>query len=83
MHKCELCRKQGTKQNPTNKHHIRGKHFPEVMVVHSKTCHWFAQWITNSYVEMGRELELNANHLVYLYNRLTSVRDGGKPLMGW
>lgn len=74
---CALCRKPGTKSNPTNRHHIhgrkKGQHTP-IMRVHSKTCHQFAQWVTNLYIEAGCEDELNENIIVYLYNRVLGLR---------
>lgn len=71
---CSLCRKRGTQGNPANKHHIKGKRYPDVMVVHSKTCHQFAQWVTNLYLEAGLEDELSDKLIVYLYNRVLGLR---------
>lgn len=76
MRRCALCRKGGSDKNPINKHHIKGKKFPDVMDTHTKTCHWFAQWITNWYMEMGLEHELDDKLIVYFYNRVVGLRHG-------
>jgi len=79
MELCALCRKPGTNRNPINRHHIQGRkkhqHLP-IMRVHSFTCHSFAQWITNLYLEAGLEEELNENIIVYFYNRVIGLRHG-------
>lgn len=76
---CALCRRPGTKNDPLNRHHIQGRkkgeHLP-IMRVHSKTCHLFCQWITNMYLLMGLEAELNENIIVYFYNRVIGLRHG-------
>ena len=75
--KCVLCRKADTTDNPTNKHHIKGKKYPDVMRVHSHTCHWFAQWVTNLYLLHGREDELSEKFLIYLYQRVVTLTNDG------
>lgn len=46
------------------------------MMTHSKTCHQFAQWVTNMYRDAGLEHELNENIIVYLYNRVIGLKHG-------
>lgn len=76
MRRCALCRKTGTERNPINKHHVRGKNYPDVMETHTHTCHWFAQWITNAYLMAGIEAELDERRIIYLYNRVVTLRHG-------
>ena len=74
MDKCQLCYKSGTSRNPINKHHIKGKKFPDVMKVHTHTCHWYSQWVTNIYLAAGREDELTESLIRYLYQRTVTMR---------
>ena len=80
MEKCVLCRQQGDKDNPLNRHHYRGrKNFPhDVIWVHSKTCHMFAEWITNLYILAGKEAELGVNQIIYLYTRVITLQHGSE-----
>jgi hypothetical protein len=80
--RCELCKQPGTKTNPVNRHHVRGRQKGRdekgyIMLTHSKTCHQFAQWITNLYVERDMIEALKPEHIVYLFNRICTVREGG------
>jgi len=73
---CSLCRKPGTATNRINKHHIKGKRYSELMKVHSKTCHWLAQFVTDLYLEAGMEQELNENIIIYFYRRAVLLKHG-------
>lgn len=67
---CAICRTPGVKgKNDLNKHHIKGKRYPDIMRVHSKTCHWLAQFVTDLYLQAGMEDELNENIIIYWAQR--------------
>lgn len=78
---CALCRQPGRNNNALNKHHIKGKKYPNVMRVHSKTCHWLAQFVTDLYLEAGMESELNENIIIYFYRRAVGLRHGDGPIL--
>ena len=76
-----MCRHAGTRTNPLNKHHIKGKKYPDVMRVHSHSCHVFAQFITNLYLLHGREEELDEKFIVYLYQRFVTLTHNGEFIL--
>jgi hypothetical protein len=78
--RCQLCRQRGTRDNPVNRHHVRGRckgrdERGYIMLTHSRTCHLFAQWITNLYMSAGRVDELRPEMIVYLFNRIATLRE--------
>ena len=79
LERCALCRKQGTKNNRLNRHHVQGRkkgqHTP-IMRVHSLTCHHFCNWVTALYQAAGRETELDERRIIYLYQRSVNLRHG-------
>lgn len=78
MEKCRLCFRPSTKRNPLNKHHIKGKKYPDIMLVHSQTCHRFCDWVTGHYLLHGWEDELSEGFLVELYHRIVNLHRDGK-----
>ena len=70
---CLLCKQPGTKKNPLNNHHVKGRRndSKDVMRVHSSGCHAFADWITQEFNLRGNIDILTANIIVYFYNRVT------------
>lgn len=84
--KCELCGKHGTPKNKVNRHHVRGRKQGRdetgfILLTHSKTCHLFAQWLTNLYLMTGKEAELSKLFLIYMFGRITTLRDGGQFIL--
>ena len=77
--KCQLCFEKGTTHNRLNRHHVRGRKFPDIMWTHTNTCHWFAQWITNSFVELGIESSLTASFITFAYQRTITQREQVVP----
>ena len=77
--KCRLCHRVGTTQNPINSHHYKGRRkYPKhIMRVHSRSCHWFAEWVTSVYLLNGVEDELEASLIAYLYNRVVTLQHQG------
>lgn len=75
LDKCQLCFRAETKRNPLNKHHIKGKRYPDIMKVHSVTCHKFCDWVTALYVLHGWESRLSEQFLRYLYQRVLTLQD--------
>jgi hypothetical protein len=77
---CALCRKPPAKGNRLATHHVQGRkkntHMP-TMRVHEGACHRFADWITVLYKERGILDDLKAEHVVYYFTRVASVRDEG------
>jgi len=80
LEKCELCHLAGTSQNPINSHHYKGrKRYPkDVMRVHSRSCHWYSEWITSLYLLAGRETELDKKLIIYLYTRTITLMHNGE-----
>lgn len=79
--KCSLCFRPGTKRNPINTHHIRGRkkgvHMP-TMRVHSRNCHKFCDWVTSHYLLHGWGDELSEAMLVEVYQRTVTLQRDGK-----
>jgi hypothetical protein len=75
---CRLCFRPPTKRNPLNKHHIKGRNYPDVMRVHSRTCHRFCDWVTSLYLLHGWEDDLTENFLVEVYHRTVTLQRDGK-----
>lgn len=79
---CTLCRQRGTTRHKLVNHHYRGrKQFPLLtMKVHDGTCHRFADFVTAHYIEKGIVEQLYPKRIIYLYHRVMSMRDGGRPI---
>lgn len=48
------------------------------MRVHHFACHPFADFVTQHYARIGRLDQLYPNRVVYLYNRVMTIRDGNR-----
>lgn len=80
MEVCQLCHKPGKKGDELNRHHVRGRRKNRdetgfIMLTHSKTCHLFAQWLTNLYLQAGMAEKLTIEHIIYMFNRVATLRD--------
>lgn len=76
---CVLCRRPAEKTRSLVSHHYRGrKEYPGLtMRVHDGSCHNFGDFITRLYIERGIVDILEANHIIYLFTRVASVRENG------
>lgn len=72
MERCEACGEVGTKSDPLNKHHYRGRrNYPQdVMRVHSMTCHVALQFLTNFYISKGEEATLTKQMMIDFYQKV-------------
>lgn len=76
--RCQLCFRSPTKRNRLNKHHIKGRNYPDIMLVHSRNCHKFCDWVTAHYLLHGWDNELSEELLVEFYHRTINQQRDGK-----